>query len=118
MKDVFLILSIGVLFSETLSAIVGLSLRRRLSNSFWSYFPLYLVCICIIDWIGWLTRTMNLSQLNYFIYTFIGMPMEYMFFIWLMSKLIKSKKEINLFYISIGIYVLSWIVDFFFIVRT
>ena len=106
------ILSFGVLIAEIVATIVGLSRRRYLSNSFWSYFPLYLLWVSLLDWTGMIMRYLHLMNVNKFIYNYLVSPSEFLFFCWLLGKMIYNKGYYRNFSIIFSsIYAVIWVID-------
>lgn len=116
MVAIIMILSIGVIISETIAAIAGISQHRKLSDSLWSYLTYYLIWICTLEWIGWLSRLWNKMDFNSRLYNYVSIPSEYLFFLWLLSQLIRSRKQKVLVVpeYSILIYVIAWFFDHFY----
>lgn len=116
MVAIIMILSIGVIISESIAAIAGFSQRYKLGNSLWSYLTYYLIWISTLEWIGWLSRLWNKMDFNSRLYNYVSIPSEYLFFLWLLSQLIRSRNK-KLWLIpesSIFIYSVAWLLDHFY----
>ena len=93
-----------LLGTEFLAAFIGTLYFYRLKNSHWKWFVVYLVIIFLQElfWIklSWFSRGTRTAY-----YTYIGIPIQYLFFYWLYAS--KSQDNKILFRISSFIFLSS-----------
>ncbi|WP_298507941.1 hypothetical protein [uncultured Kordia sp.] len=97
---------------EFCAALVGCLYFVRLKNTYWKWFSLYLLFIFIQD-LFWIIiippgSTSVLDNYVNMYYTFVGIPIQYLFFFWLYAS--KSLSRKNLFYGFSSVYILFLLV--------
>lgn len=96
-----------VLF-EFIAVIIGVLYFAKLKHTHWKWFVVYLMIIFLQELI-WtfdlLSLEINSKTRNYY-YTFIGIPIQYIFLYWLIAY--KSLKRKRLFYLFTVIYMLTF----------
>lgn len=101
-------LSKVLLVIEFLAALVSFIYLFKLKNSYWKWFAVYLICICIQEFFWYFNISiLNISKQTY--YGFLGIPIQYLFFYWLFA--LKSLNNKKLFIICCTVYLLSIIVE-------
>jgi len=101
-----------LLWIQFLTAIIAIAYYKKVKESYWKWFIVYLIYVFLIEKFGdTLFRFIHLKKENYF--AFIGIPIEFLFFYWLYAmQSLKSKK---IFYSFSFLYFLSFIpVELFF----
>ena len=86
-------IQIALFITETLTAIVALRNWHKLKGSYWRYFPIYLTWICIAEWSGYVSSKYEESEFNPILYNFFVTPSEYLFFVWITSNIVDTKKN-------------------------
>lgn len=93
-----------LLLAEVTAAIVGIIKFKKFKNSYWKWFIYYLVFIAISELLSkFVFRYYEPFMSNY--YSFFVIPLEFITIFWLYSY--KSLNNKKLFWISIGIYLIS-----------
>ncbi|PHS06594.1 MAG: hypothetical protein COA88_10335 [Kordia sp.] len=90
---------------EFVAALVGFMYILKLKNSYWKYFSFYLFFIFLQEFLG----VNNIPFFNIpkeYYYAFIGIPIQYLFWIWLYAY--KSLKNKKLFVVFIIIYLSTY----------
>ncbi len=102
----YLLLKQALLLVEFLSAIVGLVYFIKLKKSHWRWFSTYLAFIFAQECF-WFFATSLTGATKQIYYTFVGVPVQYLFFFWLYAyKSLGSKRK----FLSCSlIYLLSYI---------
>jgi len=100
MIEYYLILRKGLLGIEFVSALIGFIYILKLKGSYWKWFSIYLIFIFFQEFLtSDKTSFFNISKEDY--YTFIGIPIQYLFFYWLYAyKSLKNKKLFVIFIIT------------------
>lgn len=98
-------------FFEAGAAVVGFIYYNKVRSTFWKWFPFYLVLTFAVDFSGnFMPPRMNLHFFNNF-----GIPMEFLFFIWLFGQAFKNTSYRRLPGICLVLYLLSLATDMIFI---
>lgn len=100
-----------LLILEVTAGLIGIIMFRKFKNTYWKWFIYYLVFIAISE----LFCEFVLKHYRVFItyyYDFFVIPIEFLFLYWLYC--FKSLGRKKLFWISVGIYVISLFPYFFF----
>jgi hypothetical protein len=91
---------------ETLAALVALYYLPKLKHTYWKWFIIYLVFICTHE-LFWRFQTVFPSTLKIASFTFLAIPIEYLFFYWLYAY--KSLKRKKLFFVFFILYITTYI---------
>jgi len=97
---------------EVIAAVTGLIAWRKVRNTYWKWFPVYLLLIVVIETIT--ESSFQISgnyDFNVGIHDFFGIPLQFLFFFWLFHKNLHEKKRSRWPLIGGVIYFLAWIVD-------
>lgn len=95
-------------FCEIIAAIIGLVFYNSLKKSFWKWFVIYLVYIALNEFFGLKIRHFFKIDIQ-FIFAYVQIPLEFLFFIWLYA--LKSFRNKKLFWICITVYLISFLID-------
>ncbi len=113
--DIYLKLRIGLNFFELLACVTGFASWRKIKNSYWKFFPLYLALIVVTEitaeCIGYLGGNW---KLNADIYYFFGIPLQFIFFYWLFYKWFVLQSEKRCALLGTAIYLLTLLADMLF----
>jgi hypothetical protein len=102
----FPILTTVLLYLEVISAGIALSYLKKINNTYWKWFILYLVIVSLSDFfISDIVSYLKIEKQYFYAYAII--PIQFIFFYWLYA--LKSLKSKGLFLSFIGIYILSFI---------
>ena len=98
---------------ELLACVTGLFYWRKIRNSFWQWFPVYLGVIFLTEMTGeYLLFVKRDLSANIFLYTYFGIPAQFFFFYWLFYQYFKIKKSNRKWsLISTAIYLVALIAD-------
>lgn len=105
-----------LIFFELLACIAGLCSFRKLKKSYWKWFPLYLAFIVTVEIATqYLRGVSNGIILIANIYRFVGIPFQFLFFFWLLSRQEESSREKTPALWGCIIYLVCWVADTFYI---
>ena len=96
---------VAIIGFELLAGIIGIIKWQNIKNTYWKYFPFYLILIAMLENMlyYWLPKLI----VNY-IDTFILIPGEFLFFFWLFYK--NSQKKLPII-IGSCVYILSFVAE-------
>ena len=99
-------------FFEIMACVIGLVYRKRLGDTVFKWFPVYLVFVVFSETLGRyvLQGSLRLERLNQEYFNYFEIPTEFIFFFWLFYKS-ESFKFKSLPLICSGLYLLGWITD-------
>jgi hypothetical protein len=89
---------------ELLAGIIGLVHWRNIKNSYWRYFPFYLIFLAILETSTYFVGNSIVKYIN----TFILIPAEFLFFFWLFYQNSQKKRFI---FIGVFVYLLSFFIE-------
>lgn len=104
MKEAHSILRDILLITQFLSALIGFIYLFKLKKNYWKWFSIYLIIIFIQECF-WINNTSIEKQYQVAYYTFLGLPLQFIFLYWLYA--LKSLKNKMLFIISVLIFIIS-----------
>lgn len=91
---------------EFIAALVSFLYFFKLKNSYWKWFSIYLIFIFSQEFYWFLNKSLiGITKQDY--YTFIGIPIQYLFFFWLYAY--KSLNNKKLFIVFIILYLSTYI---------
>lgn len=99
-------------FFEVLACVTGFLCWKKIRNSYWKVFPVYLSIIVLTELLGeyFLYIKGNL-ELNNAVYRYFGVPVQFFFFYWLFyqyfAKTVRNKWPVYAAVIYLG----AWLVD-------
>jgi hypothetical protein len=91
---------------ETIAALVALFYYPKLKYTYWKWFIIYLIFICSHE-LFWRFQTALPSTFKTASFTFLAIPIQYIFFYWLYAY--KSLKKKTLFFILFLLYLATYI---------
>lgn len=101
-------LAFALISIQCVAALVGIYYYFKLKESHWKWFCLYLIFIFIQEFFWRFEHPfLPFSKITY--YAFFGIPIQYLFFIWLYA--LKSLKKPNLTIIFCVIYLMALVVE-------
>lgn len=71
---------------EAIAAITGIYYWRKIKNSYWKWFAVYLIVIVFIETTGRILQHLQLYSWNLAFFTWFGIPVQFLFFYWLYGK--------------------------------
>jgi len=97
---------------ELTSCLVGFFYWGKIKNTFWKYFPIYLLAIFVTELSGlyFLLFAKKLFA-NIDVYRYWGLPIQFFFFFWLYYQYFKKSMLYYLPFLCTVLYVVSWIVE-------
>jgi hypothetical protein len=101
-----------LIWIQFLCAIVAMIQYKKVKNSYWKWFVYYILFIFIVEAISKWGLINHVGFRKYF-YDFFVIPLEFLFFYWLYAY--QSLRLKKLFWISIGIYIISFVPHLLFI---
>jgi hypothetical protein len=118
-------LQIGLYFFELLACVMGFVYWKKIKNTYWKWFPIYLAVIVLLELTGKFlieflddpSRSINDPEryrgtnINAGLYRYFGIPIQFLFFFWLFWRYFSNKKEYRWPMIGAAIYVLSWFAE-------
>lgn len=100
-------IKIALFITETLTAIVALRNWNKFKDSYWRYFPMYLTWICLAEWVGFISSKYEESEFNPILYIFFVEPSEYLFFVWLTSNIVETKRYKKTIFVCFSVFFLA-----------
>lgn len=110
-----ILLSESVIWVELLCALVALSQYNKVRHTYWKWFVFYVIFIFLAEAFSKFALSAYPETRRYY-FDFFVIPFEFLFFFWLYA--IKSLQRKNLFLISCGIYLLSFVPHLFHLENT
>ncbi len=96
---------------ELMAAIAGFCYWSQVKNSYWKWFPVYLSFIVVAEWAGWYMDYTQHAALNQAFYHYIVLPVEFLFFFWLLSRQTIAPGLKRLSITGTFVYLLVWLFD-------
>lgn len=101
---------------ELLAVVSAFLNWKKIRNGYWKWFAVYLLIIFVIEMIGkYLKINYPQSGLNYNLYSFISIPLQFLFFYWLFFKQANSKFDRVFPLAATFIYVICFAADTFYL---
>ncbi|MFN8306243.1 MAG: hypothetical protein U0T79_05680 [Ferruginibacter sp.] len=114
--DIYLTLRIVLNIFEALACITGFVYWKRISGTYWKWFPVYLGLICITEITGEIAGyRLQLYQFNRNLYTFFCIPLQFLFFCWLFWKYFGKHSSRNWALAGAALYALSFLINVLFL---
>jgi hypothetical protein len=114
-KSILITINIGLNCLELLACIAGFINWKKIRHTYWKWFPVYLAVIVLTEVTAECIMYIGKNQaLNADIYRFFGIPIQFLFFFWLIAQYLKPYKENKWPLYAAAIYILSWFADFFY----
>ena len=97
---------------ELSAAITGFIVWNKIQNSFWKYFPIYLLVIFLIEvFAEYILHATHNLPFNVSIYRWVGIPIQFFFLFWIFHQHFKSTNPTHIPMYAAVIYIISWLVD-------
>lgn len=113
--DEFLVYRLALYTAELSAAIAGFSMWPRIRNTYWRWFPFYLLLIGMLEVAAeCIDQLTGNRELNKNLYFFFGLPLQFLFFSWLFYKDSQSYGRQAWAIAGAGIYIVAWIADWLF----
>jgi hypothetical protein len=110
MDIVHSILENALYYCQFFAALIGGIYFFKLRKTYWGWFSIYLIFVFLMDSFWSSTSIDAIHKVRYF--TFIGVPIEFIFFYWLYAM--KSLKNKVFFILSVSIFLTQLIIVSFF----
>ncbi len=96
------------------AALTGFANWKKLKNSYWRFFPIFLLLIFINEIIG---KIINLysQPVNAAFYRYYGIPVQFLFYFWLFYNYFKKTKFSKWPLVGVATYIISWLLEMFFL---
>jgi hypothetical protein len=112
----FLVIKLCLIFMELLASITGFAYWKKIKDTYWKWFPVYLMVIVILESFGvYFSYGLKNNDLNGNLYSYIVLPLEFLFFIWLFGKYFESPNERKWAIAGAILYSISWIIEILFL---
>jgi len=99
---------------ELAACIVGFVVWKKIKNSYWRWFPFYLALIVLIEITAeYFLHVRNNLAVNNGIYQYFGLPLEFLFFYWLLYRYFNNESRWPLY--AAAIYLACWLLDIFYL---
>lgn len=96
---------------EVIAFITSLIYWKKIKNTVWKWFSLYLLFIVATECIGWYLLVINRPEANQDFYNYFEIPLEFLFFFFLFNQSYKAAKYKWLPMVCTILYLISWVVD-------
>jgi hypothetical protein len=107
-------LEIALNILELAAFVSSIIFWKKIKNSYWKYFSLYLLLIVISETIGRYLTHHNMDTANHQFYNYFEIPMEFTFFYWLFYRAQNKSKFRWLPIVCAAVYCASWLTDIFY----
>jgi hypothetical protein len=97
------------------SCITGFIYWKKIKQTVWRNFPLYLLFVSCSEIFGYYSDYNNLSVLNQYYFNYFEIPIEFLFFFWLFHQALRRASINWLPRACAVIYLLSWLADIFYV---
>jgi hypothetical protein len=114
MNEIYNWIRYGLNFFEILACITGFIYWKKIRNTYWKWFPVYLSVIVGIE----LTGKVLPKDINVILYGYFGIHVMFFFFFWLFLKYFKDTRERNWPLIGMATYSLAWLMEMLFLKET
>lgn len=101
--------------SELIACITGFIFLKKLNNSFFRYFPFYLLFIVLSEAAGYLLKISDMKMASKLLFNYIVIPVEFLFFYLVFYFSLANKRYKKLPLLCMVIYILCWMIDILFI---
>lgn len=99
----------AITFFEFLASLVGFLNWRKIKNTYWVVFPIYLISIALLEVLCyWLFIGAKLPLWNEIITSYIIIPLEFLFFFWLFFKNGSPRKMVLA---GVALYILCFFIE-------
>ena len=108
----------GLNFVELLACVTGFIYWKKIKDTYWKWFPVYLVVVIMVEMTGRiLTSVFHNQPLNIAVYRYFGIPMQFLFFFWLFYCYFSNlnKKDRRWPPIGAAIYIAAWFIEWLFL---
>lgn len=106
--DVYDKLRLALYICEVAAAVTGFIYWKKIRDTYWKWFPVYLLIIAIIETVTESSfQLSNDYEFNAGIHEYFGIPLQFLFFFWLFYKNSANRWPL----IGAVIYVAVWIAD-------
>ncbi|GGG15199.1 hypothetical protein GCM10011344_14760 [Dokdonia pacifica] len=109
MENFWDVLNTSLLVTQFIAALVGCLYFKRIKNSYWKWFTVYLVLLFISEIVFTFFSDIPMD-VNYRYNLFIGLPLEFIFLYWLYGQ--KSLKNKKLFLVCSALIVVTTLITF------
>ncbi len=96
---------------EAVACFTAFMYIRKLRQTPWIYFAVYLASIVVCEVVGNMLTRNNMRAANYHFYGYFVVPLEFLFFFWLFYKTYTGKKYKWLPMACTVLYIISWLLD-------
>jgi hypothetical protein len=112
--DIFVL---GLNACELIACVVGFIYWKKIKNTYWKWFPVYLGILFLVEMTGKVLRLVfHDNETNTALYRYFGIPIQFLFFFWLFycyfSNLNKKDKRWPL--TGAAIYIGAWFTEWLF----
>lgn len=104
----------GLHFCELLACVTGFFYWKKIKNTYWRWFPIYLLVVLLVEITGkLLTSHFQDYEANRAMYKYFGLPVQFFFFYWLFYAYFKnnSSKDAKWPLIGAAIYFICWLME-------
>lgn len=110
--DKLLMMKLGLVSLEAAAGISGFVNWRKIKDSYWKWFPVYLLIIVMVELTGiYLAYGIGWFRLNSQMYMYFGIPIQFFFFFWLIAQYLKPYRENKWPLYGAAIYLLSFLIE-------
>ncbi len=107
------LLKIALTIAEATACIVGFRYWKKLKDTYWKFFPVYLACILAAELLGRYLGYKKLYTANLALYNYFVIPLEILFFISLFYRTFSTRSLKRLSIIVAFIYMACWFSEMF-----
>lgn len=114
-NDIFRYTLLGL---ESIAAISGFIAWKKIKSTYWKWFPIYLAIIAGTELICEFYIQHIDQKLHADIFFYFAIPLQFLFFFWLLNQYENAKGKNNHALISAVIYIISFLIDQFYFQST
>jgi hypothetical protein len=109
---IYQVFQLVTIITEAIAFITGLLHWKKVRNSYWKWFVIYLGVITLCEILGYsFSYLFKSTVLNRHLYNYFVVPLELLFFFWLFYRDLTDRLKRLLVSVAIGIYLVSFLVN-------
>mgnify|MGYP001302536274 CR=1 FL=1 len=107
-------LLIGLILTELASSLIGFAYWKKIRNTYWKWFPVYLGIIAAIEIAGFISAfVFTYYSFNKYLFLYFGIPFQFIFFFWLFRKYFTRRQESVWTFVGLVVYLVAWVLEKF-----
>lgn len=101
----------GLNLFELMACVTGFIYWKKIRDTYWRWFPIYLLVIVCVEIMGALTE----GDFNMNLYSYFGIPIQFLFFFWLFNRYFKPLPPVVWTIIATTVYIIALLTELVFL---